>query len=123
MAKLCCIMLMLLNCINFGFSQSVYKIPFGSSGNTIELSVENESATIVNNVQVSATDIPVWLHLSHNVTAISQIKPKTEKYALFTFSVDKSSPVEKGQSLKFSITDPSGEVWVKTIAISVVAPE
>jgi hypothetical protein len=52
-----------------------------------------------------------------------EVYREQETPATFTFSVDKTAPVQKNQTLKFVITAPSGEQWTKEITVAVVAPE
>ena len=109
--------------ISRGSAQQPHKIPFASSGNTIELAVENASTNDVANIRVTIKDIPVWLHVSNDEVLLNQLKPSKEENAVFTFSVDKTAPVDKEQHLKFIVSVPSGETWAKEIAISIMPPE
>ena len=43
--------------------------------------------------------------------------------ASFTFSVDKSAPVNKPEQVIFTITNSSGERWTKTLSLQVSPPE
>src|SRR5713101_7896093 len=106
-----------------GYAQQVYKIPFVSSGNTIEMAVENGSTQMVSGVKVSVKDIPSWVHMVQIEQKLDQLKPNKERNAVFTFSVDKAAPVNKEEHLTFIITTPSGEAWTKDIGISVLPPD
>ena len=109
--------------ISFGFAQQVHKIPFASSGNTIELAVENASAKDVTNILVTIKDIPAWLHVSNDESLLNQLKSNKEEIVVFTFSVDKTAPINTEQRLKFTVSTPSGETWTKEISISILPPE
>jgi hypothetical protein len=105
------------------FSQQVYKIPFASKDNSIELSVVNKSTEEVKDVKVEATDIPKWINIDEGKKIIPQIKPNEEGLAVFTFSVEKEAAVNKETKLSFNVVSKSGEVWKKEITISVLPPE
>ena len=121
------LLFILLNTV-LAFSQQVYKIPFASKDNSIELSVVNKSTEEVKNIQVNAIDLPNWIKLDPaNGTGetnkiIPSIKPEEEVPVLFTFSIEKEAMVNKETTLNFNVTSKSGEVWKKEITISVLPP-
>ena len=83
----------------------------------------NISLQEVEGVKISAIDIPPWVHLAQQEQIISRLGPNKEKNAVFTFSVEKSAPVNKEDHLKFVISTPSGETWRKEISVSVAPPD
>jgi hypothetical protein len=103
-------------------AQSVYEIPFSSKGNEIELSVANTSNLSVEGVRVIITNAPEWLKFESNVDTLQQLQSKEEKAASFKFSVSKTAPVNKEQTLSFSITDKKGQSWTKEIAVKIMPP-
>jgi len=108
-------------------SQSVgggaYEIPFPKAiENTIELSVANTSAIAVNQVKVEAVNIPVGIKFKEESVTLTSIKAKEEQAAVFTFTVDKTAQVNKEQTLSFTITDKTGQKWVKDIKVAVAPP-
>ena len=105
-----------------GMCQGINKIPFAST-NRIELSVENGSSSTVKGVKVEVQNLPLWIHLVPTGQTISMMKPKEEQQVSFSFSVDKTAPVNKEQTLTFIISTPAGEQWTKQIKISIAAPE
>jgi hypothetical protein len=104
-------------------SASAYQLPFTSTGNTIELTVANTATTPLTGVIVNAKEIPPWLKFTATEQRIALLKAQQEMAATFTFSVDKTAPVQKNQTLKFVITAPSGEQWTKEITVAVAAPD
>ena len=104
-------------------SQTTYQIPFASSGNTIELAVANTATIPLTAVKVEATNLPSWLKFDATQKSIGLLKAQQEIPATFTFSVDKTAPVQKSQTLKFVISSPTGEKWMKEITVAVAAPE
>jgi len=103
--------------------QTTYQIPFASSGNTIELAVANTAAIPLSGVKVEATNLPSWLKFAATEQRIALLKAQQEISATFTFSVDKMAPVQKSQTLKFVISSPNGEKWIKEITVAVAAPQ
>ena len=101
----------------------VYAIPFASNGNTIEITVANTAAIAVSGVKVTATNVPTWLKIAGMEQKVGLLKPQQEVPATFSFSVDKMAPVKQNQTLKFVISAPTGETWIKEITIAVSPPE
>jgi hypothetical protein len=112
----------LLICTSLSIAQKSYEIPFGSKGNTIELSVTNNSTLTAEGVKVELTNAPVWLKFISKADTLQQLKPKAEQTASFTFSVEKTATVNKEQTLSFSITDKIGQQWTKEITIKIAPP-
>ena len=100
-----------------------HKVPFASSSNTIELSIENGSTGVVSNIHVVVNNVPSWVHVANADMLLDPVKPHKERNAVFTFSVDKTAPVNKQQRITFIIKTPSGETWTKEIALSVAPPD
>ena len=111
----------LLCIINIVFSQHV--LPFESKDNRIELSVRNTSTVPASGVTVEVSNVPGWLHFTSSSQAIKQLKAKEDTAASFTFSVDKLAPVNKLQTLTFTITSSTGEKWTKQLDVSVNPPD
>ena len=101
----------------------LYQIPFASTGNRIELTISNASDRSTANLKIEAVNMPKWLNLSPPIQNISNIKPNEESPVEFNFSVDKTAPVNKEQTISFTISTPTGERWTKQIKISIAAPE
>ncbi|MBF8297175.1 MAG: 5'-Nucleotidase domain protein, partial [Bacteroidetes bacterium] len=74
-------------------------------------------------VKVTATDVPAWLRFIEKEQRIALLKSEQEMAVTFTFSVDKTAPVQKNETLKFVITAPTGEKWTKEITVAVAAPD
>lgn len=103
-------------------AQQVYKIPFASKDNTIELSVVNKSTEETKDIQVKAIDLPKWIKIDETKKLIPAIKPEEEVPVLFTFSIEKEAAVNKETNLNFNVISKSGEIWNKQITISVLPP-
>lgn len=104
-------------------SQTVHELPFASSNNTLELTIENTALLKLANVQIKALNIPSWLKLASQQYVIRELQGKSEGGAIFTFSVDKTAPVRKEQTLTFVISAGNNQSWTKDIRVSVAPPE
>ena len=104
-------------------AQTVYQLPFASSGNTIELTVANLSSIALSGVQIEGTGVPSWLSFKEIKQSLSVLKANQELPLLFTFSVDKSAPVNREQVIVFAITSSAGEKWTKEIRVTVSPPD
>ena len=109
--------------VSTAISQEAYKITFGSGGNALELTVVNTSLNTATQVSVEATGTPSWVKLSQKRVTIDDLKAKTEKSAAFSFAIDKLAPVNKEETLTFTVRSKSGETWTKEIKIKVSPPE
>lgn len=117
--------------VSIATAQTVYQIPFASTGNTIELAVANTSNIPLSDVEVKIINAPAWVKFVSNRQNITSLKANEETNALFSFSIDKLAPVKHEQTLTFSIThhtdggqaSKTGESWSKEIRISIAPPE
>jgi hypothetical protein len=117
--------MILLFCANVAAAQETiktYDIPFGSKGNTVELSVANNSDLPAEGVKVEVTGQPEGIKFKDKVLIITSLKANEEKTASFTFSVDRTAKVNKEQTLGFTITDKTGIQWKKDIKINITPP-
>jgi len=116
-----CILIILV--VQVSSSKEVHRVAVGSTGNIIELTIENASSLMANDIHVKAMKIPSWIHMNVTEMAFDQVKPGGEKPATFTFSIDRTAPINSEQTLHFTISTLSGEEWAKEITISVSPPE
>ena len=120
--KKLCVILFLYTSIAAAQTDSAYTIPFSSKGNTIELTVANTSKIAAQGVSVSVSNFPNWVKFDSTQQTIKSLTASAEQTATFSFAVDKSAPVGKGQTLAFSIT-ANGQTWTKNIAVKVAQPQ
>jgi len=120
--KKLCVILFLYTSIAAAQTDSSYSVPFASKGNTIELTVANTSKIAAQGVSVSVNNSPSWVKFDSMQQTIKSLTASAEQTATFSFAVDKSAPVGKGQTLAFSIT-ANGQTWTKNIAIKVAPPQ
>ncbi|MEK6756899.1 MAG: T9SS type A sorting domain-containing protein, partial [Bacteroidota bacterium] len=81
------------------------------------------SATAAQNVTVRVSNIPSWLGFTAKEWTIKEIAPGGKDLALFTFSAHNSAPVGRNHTLTFTISTPSGQMWIKEVTFAVAAPE
>jgi flagellar hook assembly protein FlgD len=117
------VVLLLIGAMQCGMGQTTYQLPFASSGNTIELSVANTATIPLAGITVEATNVPSWLKFTVTEQRIALLKAQQEMATTFTFTVDKTAPVQKSQTLKFVISAPTGESWTKEITVAVSPPD
>jgi hypothetical protein len=115
--------LMLAVVMQPGIAQTVYELPFASSNNSIELTVANTSSTALSGVTVAAKDTPPWLKFSSTEQTLVLLKPGGEAVVRFSFSVDKSAPVNSVHTIGFAITTTAHNQWTKEIAVTVAPPD
>jgi hypothetical protein len=115
--------LLILAFVQLSFSQATHYLPFASSGNTLELTIANSSSVGTSNVSVEVANLPGWLQFSETQQRFDHLGPGEEAAAVFTFSIEKSAPVNVVQTLRFVITNSAGESWTKEISLSISPPE
>ena len=101
----------------------IWDVPFASTGNTISLSVQNNSGIEAENVSARFINLPTWLQFKSNSVFIKAIKANAASEAEFTFSVDKQAPVGKDTTLIAVINTSNGKSWTKAIRITIEAPK
>jgi hypothetical protein len=117
--------MILVLCTNLALTQQTqkaYEIPFASKGNIIELAVTNSSALSAEGVKVEVISIPERIKFTEKTVTLPTLKTKEELTASFTFSVEKTAKVNKEDTLRFTITDKTGQTWTKEIKISITPP-
>ena len=72
---------------------------------------------------MEVSNVPGWLHFSTSSQTISRLKAQSDTTASFSFSVDKLAPINKPQTLTFTITSSTGEKWTKQLDVSVNPPD
>jgi len=108
--------------VSTSLSQEPYRVPFASKGNTLQLTVVNVSPIPATQVSIEATGLPNWLSFDQKSITMDQLKAKEERPATFSFSIDKTAPVNNEQSLTFVIRSNTGQTWTKEIKIEVSPP-
>ena len=105
------------------FPQTVYKLPFASKDNRVELTVSNTSALTAKAINVTVSSCPSWIRMRDVEEASGEIAPNKEKTYSFNFDVDKSAPVGKEETINFTIASSNKETWAKEIKVKASAPD
>ena len=116
------IILFLMFLTSLAFSQTIYEIPFASSGNEIELEIFNDSEIDLNNVGVAVLESPKWVSINSEQKKIPGLKSKEKGKVIFTFDLDKEAKILEENSLKFKIIG-NNQTWNKEIKIKVLPPD
>jgi hypothetical protein len=108
-------------------AKQTYEIPFpegtsASKGNVIELSVANSSTLTAEVVKIEVTKAPDGIKFIEKTVTLPTLKSKEEQTASFSFSVEKTTVINKEQTLSFTITDKTGQEWTKEIKVSILPP-
>jgi hypothetical protein len=109
------------------YPQTLYKLPFASTNNRVELTVYNTSSITAKNVTVTVDSVPSWIKMKETTVSIGELVSKVEKEVTFNFDVDKKAPVGTEGVLKFRIVNLSAakttEQWNKEIKVTAGAPD
>jgi hypothetical protein len=106
------------------YSQTVYEITPGTKGNEISLTVANVSETNpATNVNIVLTRKSSALSFSKETETIELIEAKAEAEALFTFDVERNTPVSRKDTIDFMITDGMGIMMTKQFIFSYTGPK
>ncbi len=104
--------------------QSVYTVPANSGGNTLVLTVANESGTIpAASITVRPERFPACLHFTPAIIAIGNLAGGSEVNVAFTFSVDRRARPGGRDTVVFLASDGNGTEWKKTIIVRYAGPQ
>jgi hypothetical protein len=134
------ILLTIITCIAFAQPAQVtsenssggrWQIPFASIGNTITLSIQNNSGIEAKDVSVEFENVPLspsapsstWLKFKSTSFVIKSIPANSSGDAEFIFSIDRKAPVGKDTTLTARISMSDGQSWTKEIKVTVAAPK
>ncbi len=106
-----------------GETEQTNIIPYNSKGNVVALSVENTSKLTAKGVSVEIQNVPKWIRFDSTKVQLSSIATKKSKQAEFTFSVDRSAPVDKEQKIKALVKTADGQKWTTEISMTISAPK
>ncbi len=106
------------------FAQTIHAVAPDTKGNTIELNLANPSSI------ASAEDVRVTIvkHPAHTLFAVTEqilqsIPAGQSGSVRFMFDVRRSAPVNRQDTIAFSITEKSGSFVGKSIIVRYKAPE
>jgi hypothetical protein len=101
----------------------VHLVTPDTKGNTIELTVANESRSeVAEDVHVSITRYSSHLTFASTEQNVHSIPPAHNSAVRFTFDVTRSAPIHGQDTLGFSITDARGLMLTKSMIVRYSAP-
>jgi len=105
-------------------SQTVYEVQPGTKGNGIKLTVANVSEeNSAQNVSVVLTKKSSALSFDKETETIETIEAKAEAEAMFTFDVERNTPVNRKDTVEFMITDGIGIMMMKSFIFTYTVPK
>ncbi len=105
-------------------AQTVYKVPADTKGNTIVLTVANESqSTAAQTVSVRPVGSHQGTRVSPSVETVKSLQVAGSSDVTFTFDVGRDVKVNQRDTLNFEIRDKAGEVWTKSIVVEYAGPQ
>lgn len=114
--------LLLLLMATTASGQQVHSLLPDTKDNRVELTVANQTSLLVGYVEVKVVRHPSHVTLSSTVQIVGSIAPGQEHVVVFSFSVARSAPVNRRDTLEFRITEKSGVVWMKSIIVQYAGP-
>ncbi len=115
-------------CLTLGvtcFAQApvVYSVPADSKGNTITITVANESKTLdASDVRVQVQQCPEGLKFGSGSHLIKIVRAAKESDVTFSFDVGRDVKLGKKDTIAFAISDRIGLLGYKSIIVSYTGP-
>ena len=104
--------------------QTVYRVPADTKGNSLILSVANESATTAAQaVSVKLVGDHPGLSLSPSSATLKTLQASGTSDVTFTFAVSRDVKPKSRDTLDFEIRDKAGDFWTKAIIVEYIGPE
>lgn len=101
----------------------VYRVPFESQNNVIELNIVNTNSSNSSELTVTPVNVPEWITITPSSLTLQFTLKHTSMDAKFTYSVDRSAPTNEDHPITIAITSSSSQKWSKEYRISVSPPE
>jgi hypothetical protein len=115
-------LILLLFLVSMGRAQVVHDIPFGSSRNVIELTIENSTEAVHSLVRIAAQGNHPWLRLDETEQILANLRPGEHHPVRFTFDVHRSAPVSSAHTLTLLVSVPGGQTWSREVTMRVSPP-
>jgi hypothetical protein len=105
-------------------AQNVYEVKPGTKGNEIKLTVANVSeSNAATNVNVVLTRKSPALSFDKETETIELLEAKAEAEATFTFDVERTTSINRKDTIEFMIFDGSGIMMMKQFIFSYTVPK
>lgn len=102
----------------------VHHVPFASTRNHIALTVDSSQTSLLAGAKAAGVAMPAWVHIAASAQLTQNANAGSRETGFsFDFSLDKTAPVNKEADLKFAISSPAGDSWMKKITIVVDPPD
>ena len=118
------ISIILLLLLNENFGQSVYEVTPGTKGNEINITIANVSETnLATYVNLILTKKSSSIIFSKEEATIELIEAKAEADAKFKFDVNRNAPINKKDTIDFTISNLDGIMMTKQFIFSYTGPK
>ena len=105
-------------------AQTVYKVPADTKGNSLVLTVANESpTTAAQAVSVKLIGNHPGLTLTPASATVKTLQASGTSDVTFSFAVGRDVKPNSRDTLDFEIRDKAGDVWTKAIIVEYVGPQ
>jgi|WetSurMetagenome_2_1015567.scaffolds.fasta_scaffold04994_4 hypothetical protein len=106
------------------FAQNIYEVTPGTKGNEINITIANVSETNqATNVEVILSRKSSVLNFSKEEGIIELIEAKAETEAKFKFDVNRNAPINKKDTIDFTISSSDGIIMTKQFIFSYTGPK
>jgi hypothetical protein len=103
--------------------QTVHLLEPGTNGNTLELTIANPTKiNIMKGVEVRLLGNPTRLNFTSKFLTIDTLAPVAERAVQFTFEVVRDAPLNRLDTIDFSISDQLGNHWSKSVIVKYKGP-
>ena len=104
-------------------AQTVYRVPADTKGNTIVLTVANESRTMTaQGISVQLVGNHPGLTVSSSIATVKTLQASGSSDVTFTFAVSRDVKPKSRDTLDFEIRDKTGDFWTKSIVVEYTGP-
>lgn len=108
----------------FVLAQVVYRVPADSKGNTIILTIANESATAsAGLVTVSPVGTHVGVSIAPEYATIKHLAGNAANEVSFSFDVGREVKLDSRDTLHFEVANKTGNLGLKSIILSFSGPQ
>ena len=104
-------------------AQSIYKIPVGSSDNSITLKVTNPSNKEIGNISVNLISKPDWITFQSSTESINNLSSGDSKDVIFKFNISESAPLLTEEIINFNIQSSDNLFIQKSFKIEATIPD
>ncbi|MBI9072469.1 MAG: T9SS type A sorting domain-containing protein [Melioribacteraceae bacterium] len=117
------ILLMIIFLSSLAYSQTIYDVEPGTSGNEIYLSLENISeGDLSSSLFVKEKSNSEFIEFTKNEVILENLKTSEIKDAYFKFDIKRDAPVNELDTLKFLISNKNGYSISKDIIVKYLPP-